>query len=146
MKLTDKNNQSVELLPSQARNYNRNSDKAGYMIPYGGTPENPEFLYPEELTASGVKAFNSNEEYNRYLGDKGGQIVSSGINEFGQKFAPVLAASFVAPYAITGGIQMYSNPFVKAALDVVGSVDGVRNALSDNGISKTIKLAKEGDT
>lgn len=52
MYIKDKNNQTIELLPSRAIGYNRNSDKAAYLIPYGGTPDNPEFLYPEELEAA----------------------------------------------------------------------------------------------
>lgn len=34
---------------------------------------------------------------------------------------------------------------IKTAVDIIGSVDGLRNIASKNGISKTIKKAKEGD-
>lgn len=43
-------------------------------------------------------------------------------------------------------ISAYSNPFVRTALDVVSGIDGIRNATTDNGIRKTIRLAKKGDT
>jgi hypothetical protein len=47
---------------------------------------------------------------------------------------------------MTYGIAAYSNPLVRTALDTIGSIDGIRNTFTDNGISKTIRLAKEGDT
>lgn len=68
------------------------------------------------------------------------------MNDFGKKFAPVLAGSFLAGPAMTYGIAAYSNPLVRTTLDAIGSIDGIRNAFTDNGISKTIRLAKEGDT
>lgn len=47
---------TTEMTPSQAIKYNESADNAAFMIPYGGTPDNPEFLYPEELEASAVVA------------------------------------------------------------------------------------------
>ena len=52
----EKNNKTVKLKPFKARRYNKTSDKAAYVIPYGGTPDEPEYLYPEELEASIVTA------------------------------------------------------------------------------------------
>ena len=52
----EKNNKTVKLKPFKARRYNKTSDKAAYVIPYGGTPDDPEYLYPEELEASIVTA------------------------------------------------------------------------------------------
>jgi hypothetical protein len=34
---------------------------------------------------------------------------------------------------------------VRKGLDILGSIDGVRNAFTNNGIQKTINLAKKGD-
>lgn len=74
------------------------------------------------------------------------QNVSKGIDKAGQQFAPVLAATFAAPYAIGLGTKALLNPYVRTALDVAGNIDGTRNFFTDNGISKTIRLAKEGNT
>jgi hypothetical protein len=43
---------TAEMTPSQAIKYNESADNAAFMIPYGGTPDNPEFLYPEQLEAA----------------------------------------------------------------------------------------------
>jgi hypothetical protein len=75
-----------------------------------------------------------------------GYKVSNAISDFGNKFAPVLAGSFLAGPLITYGIAAYSNPLIRTALDTIGSIDGIRNVFTDNGISKTIRLAKKGDT
>lgn len=47
---------TTEMTPSQAIKYNESADNAAFMIPYGGTPDNPEFLYPEELEEAAVIA------------------------------------------------------------------------------------------
>ena len=47
---------------------------------------------------------------------------------------------------VNGLKTLYSNPFLRLGLDITGSVDGINNAVSGNGVRKTIKLAKEGDT
>lgn len=40
---------SRKIKPTTAIKYNNNSDEAAFLIPYGGTPDDPEYLYPEEL-------------------------------------------------------------------------------------------------
>lgn len=45
-----------KIKPTTAIKYNNNSDEAVFLIPYGGTPDNPEYLYPEELEPAVVKA------------------------------------------------------------------------------------------
>lgn len=53
---------AAELTPSQAIKYNNSADSAAFMIPYGGTPENPEFLYPAELRPAVTTAGKSASE------------------------------------------------------------------------------------
>lgn len=67
------------------------------------------------------------------------------IDKAGKQLAPVLAASFAAPYIIGGGAIALSNPIVRSILNTVGTIDGIRNAASKNGVRKTIRLAKERD-
>lgn len=57
--------QTYELKPSQAIKYNNSSDKAAFLIPYGGTPDDPAFLSPGELDASVVTADKSISERNK---------------------------------------------------------------------------------
>ena len=71
---------------------------------------------------------------------------SKGIDRAGRKFAPVVAGAAVAPWLISGGVAAATNPLVKTAFDVAGSIDGIRNAASKNGVRKTVRLAKSGDT
>lgn len=41
--------------------------------------------------------------------------------------------------------SLFANPYSRSALDIMGTADSIKNVLSDNGIAKTIRLAKEGD-
>lgn len=70
---------------------------------------------------------------------------SKAIDKSGRKFAPVVAGAAVAPWLISGGIAAVANPLVKTTFDIIGSLDGIRNATSNNGVRKTIRLAKEGN-
>ena len=47
---------SRKIKPTTAIKYNNNSDEAAFLIPYGGTPDDPEYLYPEELEPAVVTA------------------------------------------------------------------------------------------
>lgn len=76
----------------------------------------------------------------------GSMPTSKAIDKAGRKFAPVLAGAAAAPWLISGGIAAYTNPVTKAIIDGIGAVDGIRNAASKNGVRKTIRLAKEGNT
>lgn len=60
--------------------------------------------------------------------------------------APALAATFAAPVAIDAAAAVVANPVLRSVADFVGTVDGLRNAASENGVAKTIRLAKEGNT
>lgn len=138
--------QSVEMTPSEAEALNKKLDTSQYMLAVGNSPEDPAYLSPGYLEPATVKAFDSQEDYNRHIGDKFGEYVSNSISNAGTKLAPVLAGTAAFPFALNLGMAAYANPFVRTALDVVGTIDGVRNFVSDNGVSKTIRLAKEGDT
>lgn len=138
--------QSVEMTPSEAVALNKKLDTSQYMLAVGSSPEDPAYLSPGYLEPATVKAFDSQEDYNRYIGDKFGEYVSNSISNAGTKLAPILAGTAAFPFALNLGMAAYANPFVRTALDVAGTIDGVRNFVSDNGVSKTIRLAKEGDT
>lgn len=73
--------------------------------------------------------------------------------------APAVGAVTVLPAALLAGLgtgafatgiqgikSIYSNPILRTALDSYGTYDGFKNALSDNGLKKTQRLIKEGDT
>lgn len=78
------------------------------------------------------------------------KVFNEGINntqnKAGEKVAIGLAATTAAPYIIGTTTKAAINPVVQKVFDVVGTADNIRNIISDNGISKTIKKAKEGDT
>lgn len=84
-----------------------------------------------------------------------GQYVASKRDDV----APAIGAVTLLPATMLAGLStgafaagvnglktLYSNPFLRLGLDITGSVDGINNAVSGNGVRKTIKLAKEGDT
>ena len=75
----------------------------------------------------------------------GSMPTSKAIDKTGRKFAPILAATAAAPWLISGGIYAYTNPLLKGIIDGIGTIDGIRNAASKNGVRKTIRLTKEGD-
>lgn len=60
--------------------------------------------------------------------------------------APALAATLAAPVAIDAAASIVANPWLRLAADTAGNIDGIRNAASENGVAKTVRLAKEGDT
>ena len=48
---------------------------------------------------------------------------------------------------LAGGVKsFYANPWLRWSSDMFGTGQGIKNAFSDDGISKTIRLAQEGDT
>lgn len=143
---TGGNKQSVEMTPSKAEALNKKLNTSQYMLAVGNSPEDPAYLSPGYLEPAKVKAFDSQEDYNRYIGGQFGDYVSNSISNAGTKLAPVLAGAAAFPFALNLGMAAYANPFVRTALDVIGTIDGVRNFVSDNGVSKTVRLAKEGDT
>lgn len=77
---------------------------------------------------------------------KGAMPTSEAINKAGRPVAVGLAATFAAPAIIGGAAAALLNPYVRLGLDILGSADGVRNLVSKNGVQKTYRLAREGDT
>lgn len=134
-----------EMTPLEAAALNKTLNNSQYMLAVGDSPDDPAYLSTDLLEPAVVKAFNSEEDYNRYQGEKFGEYVSNEISEAGTKLAPVLVGAAVAPWAISGGIAAYTNPITRSIIDLAGSIDGIRNAASKNGVRKTIRLAKEGD-
>ena len=152
---------------------------------YGFTMQNPTLLNwynaepktlqggelgPAIVTAQLPAKFNGSlENARRYAeGYHFGNQISSKINDFGYQAAPVMAGTFLTPFAISaiGSIPQASaylsslsdkammhpiigkvyNTATRPIIDAIASIDGIRNAVSKNGIRKTIALAKEGKT
>lgn len=134
-----------EMTPSEATDLNKTLNQSQYMLAVGDSPDDPAYLSTDYLEPAVVKAFNSEEEYNRYQGEKFGEYVSNEISKAGTKLAPILVGTAVAPWAISGGIAAYTNPITKSIIDLAGSIDGIKNAASKNGVRKTIRLTKEGN-
>ena len=51
----------------------------------------------------------------------------------------------LATTAVSLSPYVFTNPAAMRILDIVGTADGIRNLTTDNGISKTIRLTKNGD-
>lgn len=59
----------------------------------------------------------------------------------------LFAGALIGGSGIKQGIKFLArHPFLRFSLDTIGTVDGARNTFSNNGIRKTIRLIKEGDT
>lgn len=134
-----------EMTPSEAAALNKTLNNSQYMLAVGDSLDDPAYLSTDYLEPAVVKAFSSTEDYNRYQGEKFGEYVSNEMSKAGTKLAPLLVGTAAAPWAISGGIAAYTNPITKGIIDLAGSIDGIRNAASENGVRKTIGLAKQGD-
>lgn len=62
----------------------------------------------------------------------------------GKELAHTAALVGAVP-AMTLASAAWANPMIKGAVDVATTIDSGKNLLSDNGVSKTIDLAKQGD-
>lgn len=88
------------------------------------------------------------DRYKSYVeGEVSGEMpVRNAINTTGVKTA---LGTLAVPVGVIAGIKLgvgiATNPMLKTAFDVVGSADGIRNAVSDNGVKKTAGLISEGN-
>ena len=71
--------------------------------------------------------------------DKWGKPIGLGITALAA--LPMLSSAA----AVTSNF-MAAHPILRSAVDTYFAIDGIKNALSDNGIQKTFNLAKQGDT
>ena len=110
----------VELKPSKAREFNRNSNKMAYMIGAGGNPDNPEYIYPEELKAS-IVVDSAEEARQKAIEKKVDKLTSSNAWKYiglrqGENFeANKHAREYVAPlinaaFTGIGGSMLMTNP------------------------------------
>lgn len=121
---------TAEMTPSQAIKYNESADNAAFMIPYGGTPDNPEFLYPEELEASAVVAsakeaerkalekevakLNSSDAW-KYIGLRQGENIEA--NKHAREYVEPLVNTAIGGI---GGTLLATNPFTtELAIDAL---------------------------
>lgn len=122
-----------EILPSQAVEYNQRAGQAAFMIPYGGTPDNPEFLYPEELEAA-VALASAKEAKQKAIEKEVAKLNSSDAWKYigrrqGENFeANQHAREYVEPIvdAAVGGIgtaMAMANPVTtELAIDALGKL------------------------
>lgn len=80
-----------------------------------------------------------------------GKYQAMGTEDVAKVLAPIVtlpaaAGTGVLSTLLGGAKAIYANPLLRTTLDLAGTYDGVKNAMSDNGIKKTIRLANEGDT
>lgn len=74
------------------------------------------------------------------------QLYSEGKDDAAQNLAKIYTLANAAGIGTAAGANVYfSNPFIKLATDTYFAGDGIHNALSDNGVQKTFRLAKNGD-
>lgn len=72
------------------------------------------------------------------------ELTKEGI-ESAAPLAMGIVGAAAAPVLLEGAASAYAIPKVKTALDVAGSLDGVRNLVSGNGIRKTIGYINDGN-
>lgn len=83
---------------------------------------------------------------------KGRKIVNKGINEGAKQIMPVLAGAAAAPFALgitapilNTGLNILMHPVTGRILDTVGTIDGLKNFFSSNGVVKTVEKLSEED-
>ena len=109
-----------------------------------------------DLTPSELKTLSTPDKarahYNDYLGRKYAKDAQHAANVVGGILALPAAGTAAAPVigsGIAAGLSGYAtfqatHPLLATGIDVALTADGVRNALSNNGVQKTYRLAKEG--
>lgn len=70
-----------EMTPSEAAALNKMLNNSQYMIAVGDSPDDPAYLSTDYLEPAVVKAFNSNEDYNRYYGEQFGKQIAKKRDE-----------------------------------------------------------------
>ena len=65
-------------------------------------PQDSEPVYYDFIEPATVKAFNSQEEYNRYYGEKFGRQVAEGMNDA----APYVLQAAMLPFDIAGAVEL----------------------------------------
>lgn len=133
---------TTEMTPSQAIKYNESADNAAFMIPYGGTPDNPEFLYPEELEASAVTAsakeakqkalekeiakLNSSDAW-KYIGLRQGENIEA--NKHAREYVKDLNNAAIGGI---GGTLLATNPFTtELAIDALQGTGHATHVMLD---------------
>lgn len=133
---------TAEMTPSQAIKYNESADNAAFMIPYGGTPDNPEFLYPEELEESVVVAsakeaerkalekevakLNSSDAW-KYIGLRQGENLEA--NKHAREYVEPLVNAAIGGI---GGTLLATNPFTtELAIDALQGTGHATHVMLD---------------
>lgn len=90
-------------------------------------------------------------EYQSWIeGDSYNSGMLNKINDGRNKVAKGMAVTMGGLAALIGGLSsvpalysLYQIPLVSRAINTLGTIDGIRNAISENGVKKTIGLAKD---
>ena len=79
-----------EMTLSEATALNKTLNNSQYMLAVGDSPDDPAYLSTDILEPAIVKAFNSEEEYNRYKGEQFGKQVAKNRDEIASNIMSVL--------------------------------------------------------
>lgn len=128
-----------EMTPSEAAALNKTLNNSQYMLAVGDSPDDPAYLSTDYLEPAVVKAFNSEEEYNRYYGELFGKHVAKKRDKVANNIMHALE------YA----------PFVGDGVDIASAIASINEgdysqaavlaglALLPNVIEKPLKGAKK---
>ena len=128
-----------EMTPSEAAALNKTLNNSQYMLAVGDSPDDPAYLSTDILEPAAVKAFDSNEAYNRYYGEKFGKQIARKRDK--------VANSIVHALEYT--------PFVGDGIDAANTIASINEgdyskaavlaglALLPNAIEKPLKGAKK---
>lgn len=127
--------------PELTRMINNSFSKGGKLNKFAeGGPTEPIYYDDTYIEPARVKAFDSQEDYNRYLGEKGAKIVREGTNEVAQnifkglEYAPIIGDGIDLANAVEATQQ---GNFKKA-----GVIAGA--ALLPNIVEKPVKAISKG--
>lgn len=129
-----------EITSAEAAAINKTLNKSQYMLAVGDSPDDPAYLSTDVLEPAVVKAFKSQEEYNRYKGRKGAEAVRRGINKAantiseGLRYTPVVGD-------VMDGLEAYEEAKT-GNLTKAGVLAGL--ALLPNALEKPVKAVGKG--
>ena len=128
-----------EMTPSEAAAINKILNNSQYMLAVGDSPDDPAYLSTDYLEPAVVKAFDSNEDYNRYYGEQFGKQIAKKRDKVANNIMRALEYT----------------PFVGDGIDAANTIASINEgdyskaavlaglALLPNAIEKPLKGAKK---
>lgn len=135
----DEGGPTREMTPSEAAALNKTLNNSQYMLAVGDSPDDPAYLSTDYLEPAVVKAFNSEEEYNRYQGERFGKHIAKKRDEVANNIMHALEYT----------------PFIGDGVDIANAIASINEgdysqaavlaglALLPNAIEKPLKGAKK---